>query len=326
VTPVKSNRNTRRAAAATRTPKAAASPPGLLLKATWTVLGWLILILSAIWGFQSLQAYAGTADPVHECVVEWTAVPDWMTDEILASIEEQAGLPMETHFADPNLCPLLGARIAGSPWVAQVNSVIKQRTGQGRGVIRIAATFRKPFAFVVHAGTAQAVDRAGIRLPYAVPLPPEKDLGESWGRWWLIKGVGSDPPRDGEAWPGEDLAAGLQLAEFLHKAREAPDGNRVPFRDWLWAIDVANYKARVDPYQGALRIELTTAEGPYYVHWGKPPGQEYGTEPSGYAKLEKLRAVYLRNPEQFGASDLDPRQPDATPARVGRWWLERMVR
>ena len=187
---------------------------------------------------------------------------------------------------------------------------VKRVTKQASGVIRVQAAYREPFAMVEVDGTAYLLDRNAVRLPveYVIGTVPD----EYWNEWFRIAGVSAAVPPAGAVWPGADLAAGLELVEYL---RDATVRGEVSFRSSLRVIDVSNHGRRRDPYDGELRIRTIYPRG--YIDWGLPPGKEYTVEASANRKLEMLRALYAER-SRLPDLVLDVRGADAIRLREPR--------
>ena len=232
-----------------------------------------------------LEREVRTARAGVACELEWLDPPVWLTSDssgrILRDIAAAANPGAGVDIRDPDLCRRITEGLQRSPWVAEVQRVSKQADGR----IRVRALYREPFALVEVNGSAYLVDCAGVRLPvrYDVARVPD----HYWNDWFRIVGVAEQVPAEGELWPGDDLAAGLRLVEFL---REATARGEVPFRSALRTIDVANYDLRVQKLEGQLRIHTVSPR--CNIIWGMPPGEEYGVEPTARRKLDTLRTVY----------------------------------
>lgn len=220
--------------------------------------------------------------------IEWIGVPDWLKMKhwrhILEELEESVNLPPDNvPFAhvdpyDDKVCSWVAENLADSPWVARVRRVCKLNDGR----VRVYADFRRPYAAVERRGIAYLIDEAGVRLPEQWPAHTlNREV------WFVIQGLEMPVPAVGERWPGKDLVAGLKLARFLYGAERA---DRLPFRREIRAIDVANVDAKLDRYAGRLR--LITKYPQSFIHWGLPPGEEYGVESSADAKLAMLTTLY----------------------------------
>ena len=257
-------------------------------------VAWLGTFGAAAYGLNRLEPHAqrlSTADTA----IEWVNPPDWLHDEawahVLPELEAHIGLDPRTDVYDDRVCPWVAERLAGSAWIERIRSVTKQQNGR----VKIQAEFRKPFAMAEHNGLAYLVDGGGVRLPTAAwPSSRVNRAG-----WYVLCGMASSPPRPGQRWQGEDLAAGLKLARFLEAAEH------VPFREEILAIDVGNFRGRRDPWAG--RLQLITRNPTSYIHWGAPPGEEYDVEATAELKLAMLSTLYEASGKLPDAGPIDVR-------------------
>lgn len=255
----------------------------------WQLIGWSATFVAVVWGLGRLDQRVRGQNPAAQCVIEWDGLPAWLTgaggDQALADIAAAADLRPDDDIHDPELCRRVAAGLQASAWVAEVRRVSKRPDG----VVRIDARYREPFAYVEHAGVVYRVDREGVRLPLPATYRVDFIQDKFWNDWFRIVGPSGVVPREGEPWPGDDLAAGLRLVQFL---RDATARGEVPFRSSLRAIDVANFGLRKSPDDGQLRIR--TIHPRSYIRWGEPPGEEYEVESPARRKLDMLRSVYAK--------------------------------
>ena len=255
----------------------------------WRVIGWSATVAAMVWGLREMEQSVRQRDPTVHCGIEWVDLPMWMTaaggDQALADVAAAADLRPDDDIHDPELCRRVATGLQASAWVGEVYRVAKRPDG----VVRIAARYREPFAYVEHRGAVYRVDREGVRLPLPAVYRIDYIQDRFWNDWFRIVGVSGAVPDEGAPWPGEDLAAGLRLIQFL---RDATARGEVPFRSSLRAIDVANYGLRQNPDDGQLRIR--TIHPRSYIRWGEPPGEEYEVESPARRKLDMLRSIYAR--------------------------------
>jgi len=244
----------------------------------WMAAAWLGALAVVAYGLHQLEPYARCIK-LGDTRVEWVNPPGWLADEnwqqVLPQLEARISLHPDTDPFDDQVCPYVAAQLSGSSWIAGIRRITKQTDGR----VRIHADFRKPFALVEKNGLAHLVDDQGVRLPEQWPAHRINRSG-----WWVIQGVTAPVPQAGAHWPGADLDAGLSLARFLYRAEAA---GQMPFRSRVRAIDVSNFAGQVDPRGGRLR--LVTGQPRGYIHWGLPPGEEYGIEIKAELKLARLR-------------------------------------
>lgn len=273
---------------------------------TWVALAWLGAAGATAWGLHSLDRYVAEGQPDVECRLEWTSLPPWLEgpdgERALDEIAAAADLRADDDFHAPTLCERVGTNLRQSPWVADVHRVVKQP----RGIVRIEASFREPFAYVETYGRAYLVDETGVRLPPACSAASLRPADA-----FVITGVFEAVPEVGQPWEGDDLAAGLRLVRFL---RNAAAQGRLTFRAWVKAIDVANFDGRERPIDGKLRLRTILPR--CYINWGEAPGEEFPIDASADRKLELLRVYYNEHGGQFPDGWVcDVRGPDG----VRRW-------
>jgi hypothetical protein len=267
-------------------------------------VAWLGTFAVVAYGLRELEPYAQRASTA-DTVIEWVDTPEWLNDEnwqhVLLELEDRIDLHPDTDPYDDRVCPYVAERIAGSSWLSAVRQVSKQSDGR----VKIHADFRKPFALVEQHGVAYLVDQTGVRLPQQWASSGVNRCG-----WMAIRGVGARPPASGEQWPGEDVAAGLKLARFLYWAETK---NRIPFRDEIRAIDVSNFDGRKSARAG--RLQLITINPRSYIHWGLPPGEEYGydgnIESTAEMKLAMLCGLHEAKGRLPDKGPIDVRSEDA---------------
>jgi hypothetical protein len=270
---------------------------------TWSVIGWSTAAIAIGWGLHAVGEQARAVPPRFDGRIQWTNLPPWLAQEsgwrALEEVEDAASLSPQARFLAPDLTATVGANLQKSPWVASVDRVTKHVTHAGDGIIRVAATFRAPFAYVEVQKRAHLIDREGVRLPIACRteyLSPEDAF--------VITGVAAPLPETGTQWPGEDLAAGLELVRFLMAAdaRQA-----LPFRPWIRAVDVSNFDRQVRPFGGQLRIN--SVHPGCTIDWGTAPGAEFATQATAQRKLDMLNAWFAEHGE-LPAESIDVRQRD----------------
>jgi hypothetical protein len=265
----------------------------------WIVAGWLGALGAAAYGLNRLEPYVRGINTA-PMTIEWVGVPEWLADEnwihILPQLDQRINLDPKSDPYDERVCPYVAERLSGSAWVERVRRVSKQIDGR----VKIYADFRKPFTMIEDAGTAYLVDDLGVRLPGEWNAARLNRVG-----WLVIQGVGLPVPKVGERWGGADLAAGLKLARFLYQAEK--DG-QMPFRGSIRAIDVRNFAGRINPRAG--RLQLVTINPGSYIHWGLPPGEEYGIESSAELKLAMLCRLYAAEGRLPTRGPIDVRADD----------------
>lgn len=173
-------------------------------------------------------------------------VPGGMAELVLADLEELRDIP----WANEDLCGLVWAQLDRSPWVQRVERVSTAEPG----VIVARCTYRQPLALVQQQEYFFMVDEYGIRLPGQYGYQPG---------WLLIQGVEQGLPEAGQAWLGEDIAAGVRLVKLLLSK---------PYREQVVAVLLHNYGGRRDPAK--CHVELVTDRDASRILWGSAPGEE----------------------------------------------------
>ena len=118
----------------------------------------------------------------------------------------------------------------------------------------------------------------------------------------IITGVGHIPVAAGKKWPGEDLAAGLDMVKLLYG---------VPYAEEIVTVDVSNFGGRVKAKEPQITLGTThevLVDGALkqtYIKWGRPiaGGNDFFVEIPTQRKLEVLREIR----EQKGR--IDANQP-----------------
>ncbi len=273
--------------------------PWLRSLRTWIAVAWVGTFAVIAYGLRQLEPYAQRIN-FGDTAVEWVGVPDWLNDEdwqhVLPELETRINLHPDTDPYDDRVCSYVAERLVGSSWIAAVRRVSKQSDGR----VKVHADFRKPFAMVERNGVAYLVDNEGVRLPRQWA-----SSGFNRGGWLAIRGIMARVPETGQRWAGDDVAAGLKLARFLYRAEAA---NRTPFRNGIKAIDVGNFEGRKHPRAG--RLQLVTINPQSYIHWGLPPGEEYGIESSAELKLAMLCKLYAAEGHLPDKGPIDLRAED----------------
>ncbi len=219
--------------------------------------------------------------------LRWENLPDWLqlgdNRRILEELTQQVPLCRSDRLLDEKLAERLGGALA-DPSVGWIKSVDRISV-RPSAVVSIWCQFRRPAAWIREGRFCYLVDQEAVRLPgryHAVEC--------GGGPLLMIEGVGEAPPEIGRVWRGGDVAAGLKLAELL--------ANR-PFRSQIAGVDVSNHDGRRD--RNRPHIELTTDREGSRVWWGRPPGDEFGTEIHAAQKLALLETLY----RQHGRIDMN---------------------
>lgn len=212
--------------------------------------------------------------------------PPWMSDDTVAELLRalRPGGPSSAFDQD-----LLRSRVAileTSPWVRKVNAVRRVYANAPGDTIEVDCDFRTPLALVRWQDYYWLVDSEGYKLPeqYTAEQAPEMLLDANRRtQMRIVEGVRQPPVESGQKWPGEDLAAALELARLLHGQR---------FADEIFKIDVENFAARTDPLEA--QIVLVTRYGTE-IRWGRPiNAKDAFVEVPATRKLEALAQVFAQ--------------------------------
>jgi hypothetical protein len=208
--------------------------------------------------------------------------PSWMTPEVLAELEVvrlDPDLPKRFSLLDAEVGPRLAAAYERSPWVAQVERIVKHdpRVDPSRPPLEVFLKFRRPIAFVQIPDGFYLADDQGVRLP---GLYREPRLGAT--RLIVITGAPAYAPDPGQAWTDPSLLAAVKVAAAVEPRRET-------FR--LASIDVSNFGGRHDPRDTEIALYTTNDTR---IKWGKAPTSEAAMlqEKSPAEKVAYLEYVY----------------------------------
>lgn len=250
----------------------------------WIGALWILGACGAAYGLTQMEPQAralATASPR----IEWVSLPHWLENgdapwpdvlnQLVASLDADGAPVSSWDLFDPRVCPYVANQLQQSPWIEKVERVTKAHDG----AIRVWAKFREPFAIVEQGRSSFLVDEHGVRLPNSHEL--------SRLDWLVVQGVSANAPQLGESWTSDDLTAGLKLARFLYAAEAS---NQLAFRNSIRAIDVTNFRRRANAWAGEL--QLVTINPTTYIHWGLPPGEEFGIEATAETKLGVLNRLY----------------------------------
>jgi len=192
--------------------------------------------------------------------------------------------PVGVHSVfDQQLLKQTAADLARNPWIKQVRQVRRAYVHWPGDTLEVDCLYRVPAALVQWQGFYWLVDSDGTVLPEQYTRPELKSaMLDSGGKLTLrvIQGVTHAPVLSGKLWPGDDLAAGLELVKLLAGRS---------FADQLPVIDVSNFNGRRDSQ--AAQIVLITRYGTT-IRWGRPPSaKDYFVEIPASQKLADLTEV-----------------------------------
>ena len=219
--------------------------------------------------------------------------PPWMSDFLATELAEVCRPNGNPSVFDRDALVRINGRLKSNPWIAKVRQV-RRLYGQAAGdTIEVDCDFRAPMALVrggrdeVGRDVYWFVDAKGVRLPerfVAADLPKVLYSADGKVNVRVIEGVRNPPPSvAGQAWTGDDLAAGLELAEKL---------NGQAFAQEIERVDVSNYAGRVEPREAYLVLRTRrNTEG----RWGRPWGaSDWFVEIKPEVKFDTLRRMVAR--------------------------------
>ena len=210
--------------------------------------------------------------------------PAWMSDALAKRISD-AARPAGAHSAfDHQLLVDTARALQADPWVRDVRQV-RRAYGQRPGdTLEVDCAYRVPTALVKWQDYYWLVDGDGYKLPdqytrdQARRVMVDKDNKLTLR---VIQGVAHPPVESGNLWPGDDLAAGLEMVKLLAGRNYAEE---------LPVVDVSNFNGRNDP-QGS-QIVLVTRYGTA-VRWGRTPSaKDYFVEVPTSQKLQSLADIF----------------------------------
>lgn len=256
--------------------------------AAWPAKRWIKLVLILLiplavgWSLSRLEnrvhAFAAYDRPLS---LKWVELPPWLrlpeNRHVLDSLARTLDLQSTDRMLDRSLAERLGTALAdpGIGWVKSVDRVRIDPSGE----VTIKCHFRMPAAWVQHRKVGYLVDAEGVRLPGRYDISDCRSTA-----MLVIEGVTGSPPEIGAPWPGDDLAGALNLVSLL-------DGK--PFRHQITSVHVGNYRGRRD--RSRPHIELATDLPGSRIWWGRPPGEDVGTEISADQKLILLETLYRQS-------------------------------
>ncbi|MGH7179612.1 MAG: hypothetical protein ACREJC_19715 [Tepidisphaeraceae bacterium] len=217
--------------------------------------------------------------------------PIWMSDYLAEQIVASAQ-PLGAHSAfDHQLLVTVNDAIRFNPWVRKVRQIRRAYSKAPGDTIEVDCEFRTPLALVHWQDYYWLVDGEGVKLPEqftAAQLPRIVNGRDNRLNIRIIEGVRQAPVESGARWPGDDLAAGLELARYLHGQK---------FAEEIVCINVANFAGRQSLKDAQLTL-ITKRRSE--IRWGRPvSAKDFFVEISTAQKLELLARVFA----QYGRVD-----------------------
>ena len=210
--------------------------------------------------------------------------PPWMNDFLVEQIALIAR-PTGAHSSfDHELLEKTTALLLRNPWVRKVRSVRRAYTHRPGDTLELDCEYRAPVALVKFGSLYWLVDESGVRLsePFTEQNVPNIQFdpgGHTVIR--VIEGVRQPAPHfAGEKWPGDDLAAGLNMVKYLFDR---------PYAEDILRVNVSNFAGREENKNPQIVLETKYQT---QIWWGRPPsGDDVDSflEVSSARKLEYLK-------------------------------------
>jgi hypothetical protein len=210
--------------------------------------------------------------------------PAWMSQALAEQIIGTVR-PVGLHSVfDRQLLVETAAAMAVNPWIKEVRQVRRAYVHGPGDTLEVDCVYRTPTALVQWDDNYWLVDGDGCKLPAQYPHRDlDRAMVDAQGKLALrvIQGVTRPPVRTGKLWPGDDLAAGLELVKLLADQ---------PFAEEIPIVDVSNFGGRRDSM--AAQIVLVTRYGTQ-IRWGRPPSaRDYFVEVPTSQKLQSLTDIF----------------------------------
>jgi hypothetical protein len=209
--------------------------------------------------------------------------PQWMSAALAEQIVDTARPVGIRSVFDRQLLVDTATALEQNPWIKQVRQVRRAYMQYPGDTLEVDCEYRVPTALVQWQGYYWLVDADGYKLPEQYSATQLRQAMYSQGNLTLrlVQGVTRPPSASGKLWPGDDLAAGLEMVRLLAGR---------PFAQELPVVDVSNFRGRVDPQ--AAQIVLITSRNTE-IRWGRPPSaKDYFVEVLTSQKLQCLTDIY----------------------------------
>jgi len=259
-------------------------------------------------GFAFLDRYVKTQNttPKQGRTIELVGeIPAWVSEEIKNRILAAATAPQSSPQAadakaegfNENTAELIQQNIERLvPWLADV------RVQTTHNSIYIAGRWRKPIAMVTAGKEKFFIDTDLVVLDY-IPLGELPIV--------TVSGLEFDkrPPKAGESWRGDDLAAALAVLSRLERMDSAVCPNKPLLRE-IDRIDVSNFDGRKNKREP--HIVLYSKDNTQII-WGAEIGAwQRHLESPDYDKLAKLYTYYQQYGTLSGVKYINLRDPRQT--------------
>jgi hypothetical protein len=210
--------------------------------------------------------------------------PTWMSLAVADEIIDTARVVGIHSVFDQVILIETAKKLSADPWIKTVRQVRRCFDQAPGDTLEIDCDYRVPTALVKWQDFYWLVDGDGYKLPAQYSHKQAQRLIAGPGSKLalrIVEGVAHPPVQSGTLWPGDDLAAGLEVAKLL-------DGK--PFAEQLPIVDVSNFGGRRDA--DAAHIVLVTTFGTS-VRWGRPPSaRDYFVEVPTSQKLQSLSDIF----------------------------------
>lgn len=249
-----------------------------------------LLVATSIAGYLKVRSYVIArlgALPVRPTVMLKNQ-PVWMSAYLAQSIANSVRPASPSSPFDKQVLVDAYNALAINPWIKHVNEVRRVYGTSPGDRLEIDCVYRTPAALVQVGDQYTLVANDGAVLPEefsANDLPRVMFTSATAGshtQLRIIQGVTEHPTKVGAVWSGDDLAAGLRMANLLAN---------LPFADDILRIDVSNVAGRQDARSPWI-VLVTKANT--QIRWGRPPGNDDFTEISPATKLVHLEQIYAR--------------------------------
>ena len=201
-------------------------------------------------------------------------VPTWVSWDLKLRVAEVAGgsrFPIGDDTAE-----VVTRNLAPMAWLDDVKVQVTH------DAVRVKAHWRKPIALLQKDSCQFYVDDDLVVLDYiAMPQLPIVE----------VKGVAVEqPPRPGERFDRNDLAAAVELIALLDRA-DTQFAPKTPLLEQISSIDVSNYKGRKSAKEPHI---ILNTKGDTQIIWGAEIGEwaKY-LEAKDEQKLAKLYSYYM---------------------------------
>jgi hypothetical protein len=258
--------------------------------------------------FYYMQSYVDetVAAPVDRPQIVFKNRPAWMTEVVEHQLAESFRPGKPKSVFDHDVLVLTTKRLRGSPWIEKVSSVRRTYVKGPGDTIEVDCEFRAPMALVRTGMEYWFVDKGGVKLPEKfqhADITRVVFTADGQTNVRVIEGVRSPPPfYAGQHWPGEDLAAGLDLVRRLYGQ---------PFANDIVKVKVDNFGGRIDSREA--QIVLVTRYNTE-IRWGRAwASTDAFIEVRPEYKMERLRRIVA----EYGRVDAKERWIDIRFDKIG---------